>query len=165
MSRTQELDELLETRYIELFGEEHLTEDLPLLQEVKNHKIHQIKADKPTTDRRYEKAMVEYQRSKEAEITRYNFLPDINIPTSVYFYDKTLSNTAILSEPQEVPDQGALNQSDEVLEIDIDPMEKKEIEEPDDQMLNNSISNKKRKREMWKNKRNLARKIKRERSQ
>jgi len=159
MSRTQELDALLEARYIELFGEEHHIEDLPSIQDVTTHKIQQIKADKPNIDRRYEKAMAEYRRSKEAEITRYNFSPDINIPESVYAYDKTL---ATINEPQKVLNQQVLNQLDEVLEIEIDTMEKKEIDGTDDQIPNNdTISKKKQKKEMWKNRRNMARRIKR----
>lgn len=171
MSKTSKdlsLDELCEARYLELFGEDNLIEDIPLLKEVKiptaEERINRIKMDTISLNLQYKKAMAAYQRDKEAEITRYNFCPDFDIPPSVRCCEKTPVNiTTVINEP-------TIDAScpEEVIVVNIDPVEKMEIEgvTKNSQTTSNlTISNNKRKKEMWKNKRNLARKIKREQHQ
>jgi len=107
----RELDELLESRYKELFGEDNLKEDIPLVEEF--HRTHIEKINKLETpiipdDIQFERAMSDYRRDKDADITRYNFFVEINFPPTMRC----------------VPTPG----DEESLEIQINPEEEAAIE-------------------------------------
>jgi len=117
-NRTKWLDQLLETRYQELFGDDHLAEDIPLVNQLNQENNNQINVLQATTlpiDKQYERAMAEYQREKEAEITKYNFQVAMDFPL-------TLQCQPIVSTPSEVSAM-----TDETIEMTISPQEEMEI--------------------------------------
>jgi len=158
------LEELIEARYIELFGREYLEEDTPFIEEVNPQttveRLNQIKATAITFNVKYNKAMAEYQRYKEAEVTRYNFNPALRIPSSVICVDKTLIPHTPAHEEIETEDPV---KSQQIVDICIQPTKKVKIETVDTNlhgMTALTMSNNKRKKEMWKYQRNLKRKLK-----
>lgn len=161
------LEELIEARYIELFGREYLDEDAPFIEEVKPQttveRLNYTKTNAITFNMKYNKAMAEYQRYKKAEIIRYNLGPDLSIPSSVICYDKTLvQKTTVHEEITTIKSEDPI-QSEEVLDICIQPTKRAEIETAAASlhgMTALAISNNKRKKEMWKYQRNLKHKLK-----
>ena len=109
--RTKWLDQLLESRYRELFGDDHLIEDLPLVNQLNDENRQQINVLQTTTlstDRQYERAMAEYQREKEAEITKYNFQVMMETPPTLQCQEKSVAikmspeTPVIIDEPMEM---------------------------------------------------------------
>lgn len=86
--------------------------------------------DTITLNLQYKKAMPEYQHNKEAEIIRYNSCPDFDIPPSVRCCEKTpVNTTTIINDPKiYVSNQESTTVTEEVIEVNIDPVEKMEIE-------------------------------------
>jgi len=133
------LDQLLENRYRELFGEDYLFEDLPELQ---TKKINRLTVSSIPIDIQYKKAMAAYQREIEAEVTQYQVGSTISFPPTVQCVKAT--------------------DLEECLELSIDPVEAIEIVgAPDNVTISEGtrpqISNRKRKKEEWKHRRNIAR--------
>jgi len=117
---TEWLDQLLESRYRELFGDDHLAEDIPLVNQLNiegNKQVNVLQATPLSKDRQYERAMGEYRREKEAEITKYNFQVPIAFPSTIQLKKKPLDHTS--------PETLVIN--DEPMEITISPQEAMEI--------------------------------------
>jgi len=81
------LEQRIKTKCLELFGEEHLLDDMPLLTDTqpltKTERINRIQIDKAKITIQFEKAMAAYKREKEATITRYNFEKEMQIPPTL----------------------------------------------------------------------------------
>jgi len=117
---TEWLDQLLESRYQELFGDDHLAEDIPLVDQLNsesNKQVNMLQATPLSRDRQYERAMAEYQREKEAGFTKYNFQVPIAFPPTIQLKEKPTDHTS--------PETLAAN--DEHMEITISPQEEMEI--------------------------------------
>lgn len=130
------LDELLETRYRELFGEDYLYEDISQLH---TEKINKLDAPGIPVDVQYERAMAEYRRELEAEVTQYQAGSTINFPPTMRCV--------------KIPDP------EEGLELNIAPEEVNEIIGTPLQDTSPQLSGRKRKREDWRIRRNMARKM------
>lgn len=133
------LDKLLEDRYRELFGEEHLYEDL---SELRTEKINTLNATSIPVNIQYERAMAAYRRELEAGITRHQVGSAFSFPPTI--------------QCVKAPD------SEEGLELNIDPAEVNEIMgDPNNIVVTREakpqVSNRQRKKEEWKNRRSMVR--------
>lgn len=159
------LEAVINKKYVELFGEEYLQEDtLTLRQQIQEEKINLLQSDIIQSDLIYRKAMAEYKRSKEAEVTKYSLEKEILIPSTVKCQEKGMrtnyGNTDQL-EPSFVVTNINKETTEDILQVKINAVEKEEIEtglEVTHAISNLSVSNKKRKRQLWAYNRNLARK-------
>lgn len=129
------LQMILQQKYLELFGEEYLHEDTQILNNpqpsIITHHINKLTISKLPRNIQYEKAIAEYQRDKEAEITKYKF-------KSTFTFPPTMRCIKITDTTPEIKQ--------------IQPTINNNIPVP--------ISNRKKKKEEWRNKRNQARKTK-----
>ncbi|XP_022172418.1 uncharacterized protein LOC111035203 [Myzus persicae] len=137
-AKTLRLEQMIEAKFLELFGEEHLHNDKPLLKNIQiiNKRINPIQADTIPLDIQFEKEM--------------RFPPTLRCQ---------------IKEAAGVPSQTIddfENETEDAIQIKIDSTEKATIEEQiptSDNISHLAKSNKKRKRELWAYQRNLARKI------
>lgn len=136
------LDELLEATYRELFGEDYLYEDMLLLR---TEKINRLDVPEIPVNIQYERAMAEYRRELENEVTQYQMESTISFPPTMQYI--------------KVPDP------EEGLELNIDPREITEIMGIPDAAVKaeeatSKLSNRKRKKEEWRTRRNMDRRMK-----
>lgn len=140
------LDQLLESRYRELFGDDYLTEDIPLVNQLhqeRNKSINMLQATTLPVHRQYEQAMAEYRREKEAEITRYNFQTPMDFPP-------TLRLQPTVDTPPEIV-------TDEPIVMNISLQEEMEItgEDKVPEVGTQSESKRQQKRKCWAYRRKL----------
>lgn len=157
-AKTLRLEQMIEAKFLELFGEEHLHNDKPLLKNIQiiNKRINTIQADTIPLDIQFEKAMATYKRDKDAAIKKYNFEKEMRFPPTLRCQIKEAAGV-----PSQTIDDFE-NETEDAIQIKIDSTEKATIEEQiptSDNISHLAISNKKRKRELWAYQRNLARKI------
>ncbi|KAE9532813.1 hypothetical protein AGLY_009894 [Aphis glycines] len=140
------LDQLLKSRYKKLFGDDYLDEDIPLVNQLhqeNNKNINMLQATTLPVHRQYERAMAEYQREKEAEVTRYNFQTPMDFPP-------TLRLQPIVSTPPGI-------MADDPIEMTISPQEEMEITGEDEvpEAGTQSESKRQQKKKCWAYRRKL----------
>jgi len=169
LSDSRKLDQILEDKYKELFGEEYLTEDRTILNNPSSSiKLNACKIIPEEQSIAFRMAMAEYKRDQEASITKYNFESSVQFPTTMQ---------CMLEEEQTKPQED----EEEVIEIHITEEEQKVITKhvekiaavllpivdkglgvPTQETPMSMSSNRKMKRANWAHQQRQMRKIRRE---
>jgi len=160
-SNNESLDQLLHDKYLELFGADHLTEDLPLLTIVNTEseyqsddkQINRLHGVFTTNSISYQKAMADYKRQRQAEIRKYHFDLDITFPPTMKCVRTALEVRSPTRQKEEDEIEIQLSREDEE-EIIVESPEK--VPE---------VSQRQKKREAWANRKRIARRSLREEKQ
>lgn len=170
LSDSRKTDQILEDQYKELFGEEYLKEDIILLNNPPNNI--QLRTCKITPEEQsiaFKKAMADYKREQEASITKYNFEPSIQFPTTMQCIKLEKEQTKPQEDEEEVIEIHITEEEQEVITEHVEPIAAgllpiadKEGEEQEGTPASRTLSNRKMKKANWAHQQRQARKIKRE---
>lgn len=166
LSDSKKLDQILEDRYKELFGVEYLAEDRTILNNPPNSV--QLRTCKITPEEQsiaFKKAMAEYKRDQEASITKYNYQPSIQFPTTMQCIKLEEEQTVPQEDREEVIEIHITEEEQEIITKQVEPLAAvadKGLEIPVQETPIQTFSNRKMKRETWAHQQRQMRKIKRE---